>query len=118
MKRSAKPAPWSLNAIESDDMNREKVPTKWGIYRAGPVCIMGLLTGCFFDQVQKSEEGDIQRVEQKQATLQAQRERAAILPRQEQQLTTELSERQLTLDELTRRVEALNAENGHALADN
>jgi rhamnose utilization protein RhaD (predicted bifunctional aldolase and dehydrogenase) len=29
-----------------------------------------------------------------------------------------LSERQLSLDELSRRVEEINAENGHALADN
>ena len=30
----------------------------------------------------------------------------------------ELSDRQLSLDELSRRVEEINADNGHALADN
>jgi hypothetical protein len=118
MKRSAKPAHWSPNVNASDDMNLDKRPSKSGLYQVGSLGIMVLLGGCFFDQVQKSEEGDIQRVEQKQATLKTQQERAATLQRNEQRLTAELSERQLTLDELTQRVEALNAENGHALADN
>lgn len=77
-----------------------------------------LLSGCFFDRLERSDENDISRVEQKQATLADQQDRAANLRRQEDQLTTELSERQLSLDELSRRVEEINAENGHALADN
>lgn len=99
-------------------MNLEKSASERGLFRVGSVSVVVLLGGCLFDQVQKSEEGDIQRVEQKQAALKVQQDRAASLQQQEQQLVTELSERQLTLDELTQRVERLNAENGHVLADN
>ncbi|HLW25481.1 MAG TPA: hypothetical protein VKT22_14095 [Steroidobacteraceae bacterium] len=75
------------------------------------------LGGCYFEQVQKSEEGDIQRVEQKQAMLQAEQARAAELKQQEDQLLAELSEHQLSWNELNERVESLNASNGHSIAD-
>lgn len=77
-----------------------------------------LLAGCFFDHVQRSEESDIQRVEQKQAVLQTEQERSARLRRQEEQLAAEMSERQLSLNDLSARVQEINAENEHAVADN
>ena len=77
-----------------------------------------LLSGCFFDQLQRSEENDIQRVEQKQATLQTEQYRSATLKQQEEQLAAELSERQLSLNQLNDRVQEINAENGRAIADN
>lgn len=76
------------------------------------------LSGCFFDQVQRSEEDDIQRVEHKQATLQTAQDKAATLREQEEQLAAELSGRQLSLNELNDRVQEINAENGRALAQN
>ena len=36
-----------------------------------------LLTGCFFDRSERSDENDIARVEQKQATLADEQDRAA-----------------------------------------
>jgi predicted nuclease with TOPRIM domain len=76
-----------------------------------------LASGCYFDQVQKSEESDIQRVEQKQAMLRAEQERAAKLKQQEDQLLEELSEQQLSWNDLNQRVETLNASNRHSIAD-
>ncbi len=85
---------------------------------AVPLTMVFLLGGCFFDQVQRSEEEDIQRVEHKQATLQTAQDKAATLREQEEQLAAELGERQLSLTELNDRVQEINAENGRALAQN
>jgi flagellar biosynthesis/type III secretory pathway chaperone len=90
-------------------------PGRWPAIATG--CAM-LLAGCFFDQVQRSEESDIQRVEQKQAILQTEQERSARLGQQEERLAAEMSERQLSLNDLNARVQAINAENGRAFADN
>ncbi len=83
-----------------------------------PVSMVLMLSGCFFDQLQRSEEKDIQRVEQKQATLQAERDRSATLKQHEERLAAELSERQLSLNELNDRVQKINAANGRSIADN
>jgi predicted nucleic acid-binding Zn-ribbon protein len=99
-------------------MNRGIAPLKRGPWPAIPVGAVLLLTGCFFDQLQRSEENDIQRVEQKQATLQTEQYRSVALKQQEEQLATELSERQLSLNQLNDRVQEINAENGRAIADN
>ncbi len=77
-----------------------------------------LLGGCVFDQLQRSNENDIYRVEQKQAALQAEQDRSARLARQEDLLAAELSERQVSLKELNDRVETLQEQNGHAIAGN
>lgn len=77
-----------------------------------------LLGGCVFDQLQRSNENDIHRVEQKQAALQAEQDRSARLARQEDLLAAELSERQVSLKELNDRVETLQEQNGHAIAGN
>jgi flagellar biosynthesis/type III secretory pathway chaperone len=77
-----------------------------------------LLNGCLFNQLQQSEESDIQRVEQKQAMLQTEQTRSATLKRQQDELATELSERQLSLNELNDRVQEINAKNGRAIAVN
>lgn len=77
-----------------------------------------LLSGCFFDQLQRSEEQDIQRVQQKQATLEAEKSKSVTLTQQAQQLEAELSEREFTLSQLTERVQTINAENGRAIAEN
>ena len=98
-------------------MNRAKAPLRrvpWPAVLLGPA----LMSGCFFDQLQRSEENDIQRVEQKRATLQTEQDRSATLKRQEAQLAAELSERQLSLSELNERVQRINEENGRAIADN
>jgi uncharacterized phage infection (PIP) family protein YhgE len=99
-------------------MNRDIAPLTRGPWPAIPVSAVLLLSGCFFDQLQRSEENDIQRVEQKQATLQTEPYRSATLKQQQEQLATELSERQLSLNELHDRVQEINAENGRAIADN
>jgi septal ring factor EnvC (AmiA/AmiB activator) len=99
-------------------MNRGRSPLRRGPSPAIPVSAALLLSGCFFEQLQRSEESDIQRVEQKQATLQTEQHRSATLRQQEEQLATELSERQLSLNELNDRVQEINAENGRAIADN
>jgi flagellar biosynthesis/type III secretory pathway chaperone len=77
-----------------------------------------LLGGCFFDHVQRSEESDIQRVEQKQAILQAEQQKSTRLRQQEEQLAAVMSERELSLSDLTTRVQQINAENGRTIADN
>lgn len=77
-----------------------------------------MLSGCFFDQLQRSEENDIQRVEQKQAALQAEQGKSATLKQQEEELAAELGERQLSLNQLNDRVQKINAANGHSIADN
>lgn len=77
-----------------------------------------LLGGCVFDQLQRSNEKDIERVEQKQAALHAEQDRSAVLTRQEELLAAELSERQLSLNEINDRVEKLQAANGVAIANN
>jgi predicted mannosyl-3-phosphoglycerate phosphatase (HAD superfamily) len=77
-----------------------------------------LLGGCFFDHVQRSEESDIQRVEQKQAILQAEQQKSTRLRQQEEQLAAAMSERELSLQDLSTRVQQINAENGRAIADN
>ena len=99
-------------------MHRSMAPLKRGSFSAIPVSAVLLLSGCFFNQLQRSEENDIQRVEQKQAILQTEQDRSVTLKRQEEQLVSELSERQLSLDELNDRVQEINAENGRAIADN
>ncbi len=77
-----------------------------------------MLSGCFFDQVQRSEETDIRRVEQKQVALQAEQHKSTALIQQEDQLAAELSERQLSLSELTDRVQNINSANGGVIAEN
>jgi hypothetical protein len=77
-----------------------------------------LLSGCVFDQLQRSEENDIKRVEQKQASLQTEQDRATALQQQEDRLAAELSERQLSLNELNDRVQEINSKNGRAISDN
>jgi septal ring factor EnvC (AmiA/AmiB activator) len=99
-------------------MYRGIAPLIRGPWPAISVSAMLLLSGCFFDQLQRSEENDIQRVEQKQATLQTEQSRSGTLKQQEEQLATELSERQLSLNELNNRVQEINAENGRAIATN
>src|ERR1700733_11046514 len=87
----------------------------WGVILLSAVL---LVSGCFFDQLQRSEESDIQRVEQKQGTLETEQNQSQSLKQQEEQLATDLSERQLSLDELNDRVETINAENGRTIANN
>lgn len=94
------------------------VSAKPGLWPVIAAASATLLAGCFFDQVQRSEESDILRVEQKQAVLQAEQKRSARLGQQEEQLAAEMGERQLSLDDLSARVQEINAENGHAVADN
>jgi len=83
-----------------------------------PASVALIVSGCFFDELQRSEENDIQRVEQKQAALRAEQDRAAALKQQEGQLAAELSERQLSLNELNDRVQEILAANGRSIADN
>jgi hypothetical protein len=87
--------------------------------RAGIAAILTLvLEGCFFDRVQRSEEDDIQRVEQKQATLQTEQYRAAVLDQKEEQLANEMGVRELSLQELNDRIERINADNGREISNN
>lgn len=87
--------------------------------RAGIAAILTLvLEGCFFDRVQRSEEDDIQRVEQKQATLQTEQYRAAVLDQKEDQLANEMGFRELSLQELNDRIERINADNGREISNN
>lgn len=77
-----------------------------------------MLSGCFFDRLQQSQESDIRRVEQKQATVQAEQARSTKLSLQEEELSSELGERELSLAELNERVQKINAENGRTIEDN
>lgn len=77
-----------------------------------------ILGGCVFDQLQRSNENDINRVEQKQAALQDEQGQSAQLTQEEDQLATELSNREFSLSELNDRVEQLQVRNGRALAVN
>jgi predicted nuclease with TOPRIM domain len=77
-----------------------------------------MLGGCVFDQLQRSNENDIHRVEQKQATLKTEEDRSSRLKQQEDELLAELGERQFSLSELNDRVEQLQVENGRAIAQN
>lgn len=99
-------------------MPRGAVPVVQPLCLAVAGGLAALLGGCLFDQVQHSEESDIQRVEQKQALLQSEQEKSARLKRQKEQLAAELAERQLSLDQLNAQVQKINAENGRAIAEN
>ena len=79
---------------------------------------LALLGGCYFDQLQRAEQGDIARVEGKQAELERERSRSDDLRQRERELADELSERELSLQELNARVAAINEANGRTLADN
>ena len=86
-----------------------------------PLALMSVaptLGGCVFDQLQRSNENDIQRVEHKQAALQAEQDRSAQLTQQENELVSELGEREFSLSEINDRVEKLQAANGHNIALN
>src|ERR1700688_1261334 len=86
-RRSARSAHWSLTANELKvRMNRGRTSLKRGPSPAIPVSAALLLSGCFFDQLQRSEESDIQRVDRKQATLQTEQYRSDTLKQQEEQL--------------------------------
>jgi chromosome segregation ATPase len=95
--------------VPSDHSSRWRLPL---------MSVALMLGGCVFDQLQRSNENDIQRVEQKQAALQAEQDRSTRLEHQEELLAAELSERQVSLSELNDRVEKLQIENGRAIADN
>jgi hypothetical protein len=87
--------------------------TKEGGARIVLISTALMIGGCVFDQLQRSNENDIHRVEQKQATLQAEEDRSARLKRQEDELVVELSERQFSLSELNGRVEKLHNGSRH-----
>lgn len=76
-----------------------------------------LLSGCIFDRLQRSDQNDIARVEQKQATLQTEEARSATLSERQEQLAQELERQEMSLDELTRRVQQINEDNGRAISD-
>ena len=86
----------------------------------GPSVVASLLltSGCYFQQVQHAEESDIQRIEQKQAVLQAQQQASTKLEQQEEQLIAELSQREVSLTELNEQVQHINRENGRSIGDN
>ena len=89
-----------------------------GALSATTAAMTMFVAGCFFDQLQQSQENDIHRVEQKQVSLQAEQTKSGKLRQEEEQLAVELEARELTLAELNERVEALNAKNGLVIADN
>jgi predicted nucleic acid-binding Zn-ribbon protein len=99
-------------------MNRGRAHLKRDPWPPVPLGAMLLLSGCFFDQLQRAEESDIQRVEQKQASAQAAKFRSATLEQEEEQLAAELSERQFSLNALNDRVQEINADNGRTIAQN
>lgn len=84
----------------------------------GAIAVMLPAAGCYFDQLQRSQESDIQRVEQKRAALETEQQQSAALQQQTDQLASVLSERELSLDELNARVSELNARNRRFIADN
>ena len=76
-----------------------------------------LLSGCIFDRLQNSDRNDIQRVEQKEATLQTEQARSATLGQRQEELAQELERQVMSLEELNRRVQQINEENGRAITD-
>jgi septal ring factor EnvC (AmiA/AmiB activator) len=97
---------------------RSAVPVTRSLCSALALGSAVLLGGCFFDQVQRSEENDIERVQQKQALLQSEQQRSTRLQQQKEQLAAELAARKVSLDDLNAQVQEINAENGRTIAEN
>jgi chromosome segregation ATPase len=76
------------------------------------------LDGCTIAELQRQQRADTQRVQLKEANLHAEQERTDALNGQKEQLTAELSLRQVSLDELNARVDQLQAANARQYAAN
>jgi DNA repair exonuclease SbcCD ATPase subunit len=91
----------------------------------GPVrrrCMAGLLTvlvaGCTIAELNREDKADEARVRQREADLQTEQARTSALNQQKEQLTAELAQRQLSLTELTDRVDQIRKANALESAAN
>jgi chromosome segregation ATPase len=77
-----------------------------------------LVAGCTIAELHREEKSDETRVRQREADLQTEQARSNSLNQQKEQLTADLSQRQLSLTELTDRVDQIRKANALASAAN
>jgi hypothetical protein len=68
-----------------------------------------VLNGCTIVQLQRDEKAEAAKVNASEVALQAEQQRADVLNRRKNELTEDLTQRQLSLDELNQRVDQLRA---------
>jgi chromosome segregation ATPase len=86
--------------------------------RRGVLILAAFLSGCTIAELQRQERAGTERVRLKEVNLHAEQERTDALSSQKEQLTAELSHRQVSLDELNARVDQLQAANARDYAAN
>jgi DNA repair exonuclease SbcCD ATPase subunit len=80
--------------------------------------ILVAMAGCTIAELHRGEKNDEERVRQKEAELQAEQARTGDLNRQKDQLTADLTQRQLSLTELSDRVDQMRSANARESAAN
>src|SRR5271167_1935713 len=79
---------------------------------------IAVLNACTIAELQREEKADTEKVRQQTAAVQAEQARSDSLAQEQTQLTAELAQRQLSLNELNTRVEQLQAANARDAAAN
>ena len=93
-----------------------------GVFK-GVACVLALFcagvscNGCAVVEAQRAQREDENRIHDKQMELQNEQARNATLSQQKDALTTELSQRNFTLDELSQRLQQLRATNAGSTAE-
>jgi DNA repair exonuclease SbcCD ATPase subunit len=77
-----------------------------------------LVAGCTIAELNREDKADEARVRQREADLQTEQARTSALNQQKEQLTAELAQRQLSLTELTDRVDQIRKANALESAAN
>jgi hypothetical protein len=80
--------------------------------------LLVLVAACTIAELHREEKSDAERVRQKEADLQTEQARTNDLNRQKEQLTADLTQRQLSLTELTDRVDQIQKANARASTSN
>jgi septal ring factor EnvC (AmiA/AmiB activator) len=80
--------------------------------------LLVLVSGCTIAELHREERSDEARVRQKEADLQTEQARTNELNRQKEQLTADLTQRQLSLTELTDRVDRIQKANARESTSN
>ena len=80
--------------------------------------LTALVAGCTIAELNREDKADEARVRQREADLQTEQARTSALNQQKEQLTAELAQRQLSLTELTDRVDQIRKANALESAAN
>ena len=93
-----------------------------GVFK-GVACALALFcatlsnSGCAVVEAQRAQREDENRIHDKEVELQNEQTRSATLSQQKDALTTELSQRNFTFDELNQRLQQLRAANASSSAE-